>query len=316
MKFRAGASFRAVKFRAGEISGEQASERKIEGLPPLQLVKHVDNKPPKSNEEFSKMLGLSIPSLKRRVSNRCQITSFAQGKTNNVYYDDRISNMNIHNTPTKTVKVRGRPLKPPSSSDNCRICKANFKITLGNFSRYIPTENIYASKKSNAEGFSLSDLITKTLRIPVDKDKNLSSRVCSKCALKMRNAAKLTNVVQSSINVPHTDFCPSVAKASKDGLHVNVQFKRLPNSPGLAQSPCRKKAKLHRSPTGKPSKASTSMTVADNRGLTKTPRRSLHLLLNESTDCDKENEDPMLPFAMGGGDISELSDNNTEKELK
>ena len=178
------------------------------------------------------------------------------------------------------------------------------------------TENIYASKKSNAEGFSLSDLITKTLTIPVDKDENLSSRVCSKCALKIRNAAKLTNVVQSSINVPHADFCPSVAKASKDGLHVNVQIKRLPNSPGLAQSPCRKKAKLHCSPIGKPSKASTSMTVADNRGLTKMPRRSLHLLLNKSTDCDKENKDPMLPFAIGGRDISELSDNNTEKELE
>ena len=51
MKFRAGESIRAAKFRAGEISGGQASERKIEGLPPLQLVKRVDNKPPKSNEK-------------------------------------------------------------------------------------------------------------------------------------------------------------------------------------------------------------------------------------------------------------------------
>ena len=218
------------------------------------------------------------------------------------------------------MNKRGRPLKPPSSSDYCRICKANFKITLGNFSRYVSTENIYASKKSNAEGSSLSDLITKTLRIPVDKDENLSSRVCSKCALKIRNAAKLTNVVQSNINVPHADFS-HIANASKDdGLHVNdvnVQFKRLHNSPGFARSPRKKRVKLNCSPTGKSNEASTSMNVINKQGFARTPRRSINFIPeNENSNYDKENEDPVLPFAMNGEDISELSDNKTQKELE
>ena len=232
--------------------------------------------------------------------------------------------MNIHNTPTKSVKVRGRPLKQPSPSDYCRICKVNLKINLGNFSRYISTENIYVSKKSDAEGFSLSDLITKTLRIPVEKDENLSSRVCSKCALKIRNASKHTNVVLENVNVPHTDFSHNVAKAGEEGLHVNVRSKQLYSSPGYARSPCKKRVKLYCSPNpktnmGERDQANINMNVTDKQRYTRSPRHSLQSIINTADkdgDCDKENEDPMFPFAMDGGDTSELYEKDTQKNLE
>ena len=38
--------------------------------------------------------------------------------------------------------------------------------------------------------------------------------------------------------------------------------------------------------------------------------------MHNNVPCDKENEDPMLPFAMNGVDINELSDNRTQKEAE
>lgn len=225
--------------------------------------------------------------------------------------------MNIHNinTPTKTVKVRGRPLKSSTPSDYCRICKTHFKVTLGNFSKYISTENIYnISKKACAEGISLRDLVTKTFGITVEKDENLSSRVCSKCAGKIRNAAKHASVVLENINVPHADFSREIT--TEEG-ELNVRFKRLSNSPG---SRCQKRVKVFNSPNSKlnmpTDQASVTSDVAANKGCKRSSKRSLNLLLENSTiNCDKENEDPTLPIDLDG-DIRELFDNKTPRNLE
>ena len=222
--------------------------------------------------------------------------------------------MSIHNNPTNTVKARGRPSKTPGPSDYCRICKASFKITLGNFTRYISTENIYTANKKSSDGSSLSDLISKTLRTPVYTDENLSSRVCSKCALKIRNAAKHADDVHSNINVPHTDF--SHAAEAIEAIHSNVRSKRLYNSPRSVQSSCKKRVKLYSSPAGKSDQKSTDHAVAkQDLDCKRSPRRSLEYFL-DGDDTDKENENPVLPFAIDGGDFSELFNDKKQQKLE
>ena len=87
--------------------------------------------------------------------------------------------------PTKPVQKRGRKPKAQDASDFCRVCKVNFKLN----GTYLSCENLFKSTKACAGNLPLGKIITGTLEVCLNSEPYLSSRVCSKCALKIRNAA-------------------------------------------------------------------------------------------------------------------------------
>ena len=106
------------------------------------------------------------------------------------------------NTPTKLVQNRDRKPKAQDASDFCRVCKVNFKLSR----TYLSCENLFNSMKASAGNFSLSKIITRTLEVCLNSEPYLSSCVCSKCALKIRNAAERLNFIQQNINVLRENF--------------------------------------------------------------------------------------------------------------
>jgi hypothetical protein len=203
-------------------------------------------------------------------------------------------------TPVKVVKPRGRPPKLVNGvSDFCRLCKTNFKTQLGNFSKQISTENIYnISKKSEAEGTSLNDLIVKILEIQQENSEVLSSRVCSKCALKIRNAAKLYSFVRSNVNVPHADVDAVTSEPTVPPAVVRI--KRLYHSPGEGKK--KRKNSTKESPLTKchdDQPLAPRKNLEDQRVTARTVQRSLSLSFhrdNDNNDSHKENYDP-FPLA-------------------
>ena len=136
------------------------------------------------------------------------------------------------NTPTKPVQKRGRKPKAQDASDFCRVCKVNFKVN----GTYLSCENLFKSTKAGAGNLSLSKIITGTLEVCLNSEPYLSSRVCSKCALKIRNAAERLNFIRENINVAQENFITTkesgqeIDKGNQD-LGI-LRFKRLAKSSG------------------------------------------------------------------------------------
>lgn len=86
--------------------------------------------------------------------------------------------------------------------DSCRLCKCLFKIQVGNTKRHISTENLFNTPgKKGVEKRALDKLIQVDLSGTVIKTLEYSCRVCSKCALKIRNnAVELFCFVKENIN--------------------------------------------------------------------------------------------------------------------
>ena len=101
-------------------------------------------------------------------------------------------------TPTKPVQKRGRKPKEQDASGFCRVCKVNFKLN-GSF---LLCDNLLKYPRASARNLSLSKIITGTLKVCLNSEPFLSSRVCSICALKIRNAAERLNFIRENINVP------------------------------------------------------------------------------------------------------------------
>ena len=139
------------------------------------------------------------------------------------------------NTPTKPVQKRGRKPKAQDASDFCRVCKVNFKRN----GSYFSCENLHKSQKSGTGKIPFSKIITETLEVCLTSESYLSSRVCSQCALKIRNAAERLKFSRENINVPQENF----VKSNESGQEFNkeneepeetLRFKRLAKSPGSA----------------------------------------------------------------------------------
>ena len=115
------------------------------------------------------------------------------------------------NTPQKKVVRRGRGRKPNlevEACDVCRICKVNLKKN----GTYICSENLFTTSKP---GRPLSDILSSKLKLFLTCASNLSSRVCAKCALKIRNASSNFIFVEENLNVPHQNFQESAVKENK-----------------------------------------------------------------------------------------------------
>ena len=122
------------------------------------------------------------------------------------------------NTPKKKVVRKGRGRKPNlevEASDFCRICKVNFKKN----GTYISSENLFTTSKP---GGPLSEILSSKLKLFLTCASNLSSRVCAKCALKIRNASSNFILVEENLNVPHHNFQESAVEENDD----TERFKR------------------------------------------------------------------------------------------
>ena len=145
------------------------------------------------------------------------------------------------NTPKKKVVRKGRGRKPNlevEASDFCRICKVNFFKKNGT---YISSENLFTASKP---GGPLSEILSSKLKLFLTCASNLSSRVCAKCALKIRNASSNFILVEENLNVPHQNFQESAVEENDD----TETFKRCSkSSPGLRSEKRRKADRLNAS---------------------------------------------------------------------
>ena len=95
------------------------------------------------------------------------------------------------------------------NSDACRLCGINFKISVGNFggnNKYISTENLFKiPQRAGVDKIPLADLLKIHLDIEVHPQDGKSSRVCAKCALKIRNASTLIKFITTALNRQNTD---------------------------------------------------------------------------------------------------------------
>ena len=130
------------------------------------------------------------------------------------------------------MQKRGRKPKAQDASDFCHVCKVNFKLN----GTYLSCENLFNSTKASAGNLSHSKIITGTLEVCLNSKHYLSSCVCSKCALKIRNAAERVNFIRENINIPQENFITTkesgheLDKKNEDpGV---LRFKRLAKSPG------------------------------------------------------------------------------------
>ena len=111
-------------------------------------------------------------------------------------------------TPKKAVKLT---VKPSDQSDTCRICNVYFKIAVGDFgkkNRCISTENLFKiSKRAGVTTIPLADLLKTHLGVEVDPQDGKSSRVCAKCALKIRNATTLCEFIRTALTCNDNSAC-------------------------------------------------------------------------------------------------------------
>ena len=95
-------------------------------------------------------------------------------------------------TPKKLAAVLEQK-NSSSSGDCCRLCECLFKVQKGDKFQHISTENIFKLPgKKGVEKRPLDKLLSQDLGLHVSNNPNYSSRVCAKCALKIRNAAELS----------------------------------------------------------------------------------------------------------------------------
>ena len=118
-----------------------------------------------------------------------------------------------------TPKKAAKPAENLNCSDACRLCDINFKISRGDFggkNKYISTENLFKIPQRAGVGkIPLADLLKKHLDVEVLPQDGKSSRVCAKCALKIRNASTLIEFITTALNRENTDEESSVDKAPK-----------------------------------------------------------------------------------------------------
>ena len=87
----------------------------------------------------------------------------------------------VNTTPKKSVKPSA---KKPDVSNTCRLFNVDFKSS----GRYrVSTENLFKiPQKSGVSSTPPAELVGKHVGVEIPQDTKKSSRVCSKCALKIR----------------------------------------------------------------------------------------------------------------------------------
>ena len=127
----------------------------------------------------------------------------------------------------KASSKRGRKPKESSINDFCRVCDCSFKNYYGNFCQNrVSTENIFSLPgKTNVSKRPLA-LLLRDLSYVVEEGVG-SSRVCAKCALKIRRAADLKCFLDAGLK-KHERASSSVPCSPLDSPD---RFKRMCNTP-------------------------------------------------------------------------------------
>ena len=151
----------------------------------------------------------------------------------------------LSSTPEKKVKP---PAKKPDISSTCRICCVDFKSS----GRYrVSTENFFKiPQKSGVSSTPLAELVGKHVGVVILQDTEKSSRVCAKCALKIRNVSTLCEFIKAAL------VSENITCVESDG---DPRFKRL-----NVISPPRniKKSRPYSSPMPKHSRKTNSSAVS------------------------------------------------------
>ena len=130
------------------------------------------------------------------------------------------------------------------NSDACHLCGINFKISVGDFggkNKYISTENLFKIlQRAGVDKIPLADLLKIHLDIKVDPRDGKSSRVCAKCALKIRNASILIEFITTALNRQNTDevsvMCPLRNSAIGKGKGTKTKPEKAANVLALCSS--------------------------------------------------------------------------------
>ena len=137
-----------------------------------------------------------------------------------------------------------------TSSDQCRVCRCNFKVKFGTAASqpsktdYISSENLFkASKRKDTYGQILAD-ICRVVGIEVVENSLVSDRVCNPCARKIRNLGTLYKLIQSLMGAE----CKTQQQTTRPS-------KRLLDTPP-GSSPCRKNVRVNSPASQKPSRKS------------------------------------------------------------
>ena len=161
-------------------------------------------------------------------------------------------------TPKKPVLNRAKKKSSDQSSvsDFCRLCKCSFKTIYGNFpskstsgelseeqqpkTSYISTENIFnVSCRRGQERPSLNSILEQ-LGFTLLQSDLLSSRVCRKCATKVRNAEPAITFIRQELNRAHHSFehqQEGKFDQDKENDVREERFKRMAKSPHGSQKP-------------------------------------------------------------------------------
>ena len=131
------------------------------------------------------------------------------------------------------------------SGDCCRLCECLFKVQKGDKFQHISTDNLFTCKlpgKKGVEKRPLDKLLSEYLGLHLSNNQNYSSRVCARCALKIRNAVELVRFLKAKLN-------PVVANVEETSVECETQqrWKRMSKSPSSEE-----KRKSARIPTVEP----------------------------------------------------------------
>ena len=135
----------------------------------------------------------------------------------------------------ETPKKLAALLEPKNSScsgDCCRLCRCLFREQKGDKFQHISTENLFKIPgKKGVEKRPLHELLSEDLGLHLCSNPNYSSRVCAKCALKIRNAVELVRFLKANLN--------PVANIEETSVECETQqrWKRMSKSPSSAEKP-------------------------------------------------------------------------------
>ena len=142
----------------------------------------------------------------------------------------------LSSTQKKTVKP---PAKKPDISNTCRLCYVDFKSS----GRHrVSKENLFKiPQKSGVSSTPLAELVGKHVGVVIPQATKKSSRVCAKCALKIRNASTICEFIKAAMD-SENDICvesdedPRFKRLNVISTPRNVKKSRPYSSPMPKQS--------------------------------------------------------------------------------
>ena len=149
---------------------------------------------------------------------------------------------------------------------------------------------IFSNLRRPAQEIPLSKIITGTLEVCLNSEPYLPSRVDSKCALKIRNAAERLNFIRENINVAQENFIKTKESGHEHDKENHdpgiLRFKRLAKSPGSVVGR-RRKGESEQSEQSEQSEESTDRREA-------VESRATRPLLFDQNIRRKDEESPSL----------------------